>query len=271
MKTLIYQYWDGSPTTGNSAGSAAMKKYAETIGSDYIYEDNPKFITTLGKYSPHYGAFKPILTNMSDGYDYILFADTDVFPVEHLSENIFEQFYNYPKVEIGICEEWQQPEIRKKYPGPIDNINDEKWISWIQRKWASIKMPRTETGLPTVYNSGVVVYSALGIQRFKKSYLDFETYVRGILQSNLNDFYTGDQNYLNLMLQLGNFDYRVMDYKWNNSVHYTPGTSGTDRPVTDLRVNPNFVHVQLRGADHFSAEKLSRIVNFPVTEWNLNG
>lgn len=270
MKTLIYQYWDGEPTTGNTAGSKAMKEYAERIGSDYLYEDNPRYITNLGKYSPHYGAFKPILTRLSEGYDYVMFADTDVFPVEGLTENIFEQFYGDIRMEIGICEEWQQPMIRKQYPGPIDNASDEKWVSWIQRKWSDIKMPRTDDGLPRVYNSGVVVYSALGIKRFQKNHLNFETYAVSILRSGFNDFYSGDQNYLNLMLQLGNFDYKVMDYKWNSSVHFTPGTSGENRPVTDLRVNPNFVHIQLRGADHFSAEKLNRITNLPVSEWKLN-
>ena len=62
-----------------------------------------------------------------------------------------------------------------------------------------------------------------------------------------------------------------MDYKWNSSVHYTPGTSGDNRPVTDLRDNPNFVHIQLRGADNWNEDKIIRVTNLPVGDWKLNG
>ena len=106
MKTILYQYWDGNDTSGNRAGVSAMKKYADTIGSEYLYEHNPRFVTNLGQYYPHYGSFKPIYDEKFKDYDYILFADTDVFPIDGLKENIFEQFYE-TDFEIGICEEWQ--------------------------------------------------------------------------------------------------------------------------------------------------------------------
>ena len=268
MKTAIYQYWDGAPTTGNTSGSKAMKKYAYAIGADYIYEDNPRFITNLGQYSPHYGAFKPVFDDIFKQYDYVLFADTDVFPIDNLQINIFDQFLKEPDIEIGICEEWQQPEMRKRFPGDIDNRNDEKWVSLIENTW-NVKMPRTDNGLPRVFNSGVVVYSRQGFDKARKSFVDFHKYVNTILTNGIPSFYTGDQNYLHAMLQVCGFKWKIMDYKWNSSVHLMPGTSGSNRPVNDLRNDPYFVHIQLRGADHFDEETLYRITNKPLNEWNF--
>ena len=37
-----------------------MEEYALRIGSEYIYEQDPYWRTDLGRYSPHYGTFKPI-------------------------------------------------------------------------------------------------------------------------------------------------------------------------------------------------------------------
>ena len=35
------------------------------------------------------------------------------------------------------------------------------------------------------------------------------------------------------------------------------------------RNNANFVHVQLAGANKFEPDKMDRVVNQPVEEWNL--
>lgn len=78
MKTLIYQYYDGEVTSGHQAGIDAMKEYAERIGSEYLFELNPKWRTDLGRYSPHYGTFKPIYTDSFYEYDYVMYADTEI-------------------------------------------------------------------------------------------------------------------------------------------------------------------------------------------------
>ncbi len=268
MKTIIYQYWDGVLTPGNAAGVEAMKRYAKDINADYLFELNPRFVTNLGAYSPHYGAFKPVYDKRFEEYDYVLFADTDVIPVENLKENIFEQFFNDPEFEVGICEEWNQPEMRVKFPGMIDNTNDERWYALIDKIW-HVKLPRTDSGLPRVFNSGVVVYSKKGINKARERFVAFSEYVNIVRMAGLPDFYTCDQPYIFAMLEIGKFNWKVMDYKWNSSVHYAQGTSGDNRPVTDLRNNPNFVHIQLRGADHFDADTTYRIANLPVSEWNF--
>lgn len=268
MKTVIYQYWDGPTTSGNEAGRKAMKEYADRIGSDYIYEHEPKFVTNLGRYSPHYGSFKPIYTESFHEYDYVMFADTDVFPVEGLEENIFEQFYD-TDYEIGICEEWNAPDARVKHTiGGINNYNDEQWVKLIEDVF-NVKMPRNEKGLPRVYNSGVVVYSNYGLLKAKYKFTKFEQYVTMVQTKGLPSFYTCDQPYLHAMLEIGKFKWKTMDYKWNSSVHYKPGTKGPQRPVNDLRDNANLVHIQLGGADNLSESTLHRITNLPVDQWQI--
>ena len=270
MKNIIYQYWDGNVDAEVSAGRDAMKEYAERIGATYLFEDNPKFRTDLGKYSPHYGAFKPIYDDRFREYDYVLFADTDVFPTEGLKENIFEQFVG-TDIQIGICSEWKAPENRITYDvGGINHNTDERWVSLVEKTWP-VKMPRTKEGNPEVYNSGVVVYSRDGRERARKVFMDFKEYVTFISNNGFPDFYTCDQPYLHAMLQLGNFKWITMDYKWNNSVHFVPQTQWP-RPVNDYRGvtgASNFVHIQLSSTELSDKDCLWKIVNSPIHEWVL--
>lgn len=267
MKCIIYQFWDGPSRSGSGAGRAFMEEYAKRIGVDYLYESNPRFVTKLGPFSAHYGAFKPLFDERFDGYDFILFADTDIIPVRNLKENIFHYFASLNK-EVGLCEEWDQPEERKRVKGPIDSANDEKWAKVIRDEW-DIKAPRAENGLLKVFNSGVVAYSSKGRTKARKCFLPFEEYVSRIKASRLPAFYTCDQPYLHAMLSMGVLDWAVMDYRWNSSVHYKAGTKGESRPVADLRDNPHFVHVQLRGKHDMDSDTLERVANLPVSQWDL--
>ena len=54
--------------------------------------------------------------------------------------------------------------------------NDEKWNSSVKKKWG-ISLPRNEKGLLKVYNAGMVVFSNEGIQRAKKEWEPFQTYI----------------------------------------------------------------------------------------------
>ena len=108
MKNLIYQYWDGDLTPGCIAGTKSMKKYANRIGAKYLFEHSPRFVTNLGLYSPHYGSFKPVYDESFHVYDNVLFTDTDVFPVDDLEENVFDNF----TADVGSCTEPDQPYLR---------------------------------------------------------------------------------------------------------------------------------------------------------------
>ena len=266
MKTLIYQYWDGTERPGNTAGVELMKAYADRIGAKHVYEKDIKFRTNLGSYSSSYGMFKPILED--NDYDYIMYADCDVVPRDNCKENIFELLGDH---DIGICEEPNAPSARKKYTigGGINNKNDEAWVDLIERKW-NVTMPRTLDGLPKVYNSGMVLWSKAGMEKAREKLVDFAKYVNLINVFKLPPFYTCDQHYIHAMLEVCNFNWKVMPYKWNSSVHYDPGNKQQPRPVIDLRKdNCNFVHIQLNGADNFDKDKIHRIVNKPIEEWEL--
>lgn len=266
MKTLIYQYWDGDMTPGNAAGSILMKEYADRIGSEYIFEHNPRWQKNLGPYSPHYGAFKPIFDHKMSQYDYVLFADTDVIPVDDLNENIFEQFLD-TSYDIGICEEYKASTTRLHTKFHINNTNDEKWYKIVENTFSCV-VQRDSMNLPRVINSGVVLYSKNGMEKFRNKYIPFQTYVNLIAKHRLPSFYQCDQPYLQLMIDYGDLDYKMMDYRWNSSVHYKPDTSGDNRPVNDFRFGKaNFVHIQLRGADHFDLKRIKRIANQPINEW----
>lgn len=269
MKTLIYQCWDGSERPGNMAGIEAMKKYANKIGSDYKYEHNPKFRTDLGSYSPNYGKFKPIYEDEYLEYDYVAYIDCDVNPVDDLEESIFDQFID-TDYEVGICEEINAPLARKKYTigGGINNANDEKWVEIVEKKWP-VKMPRTKDGLPRVFNTGVIVYSNAGLRKAREKLFDFAKYVQLAQAFRLPAFYTCDQPYFHAMLEVCEFNWKIMPYAWNSSVHFDPGVKQHPRPVIDLRRNAKLVHIQINGADDWDANKIYRITNLPVKEWKL--
>jgi len=264
MKNLIYQYWDGEINEGAKFSSKLMKAYAKQIESDYIFELNPKFRTDLGKYSPHYGQFKIVYDSLFNKYDKILFADTDVFPVENLNKNIFDEFTS----DVGICTEPYQPKARLKMKGSINSKNDEKWAKAIEKKWKA-KMPRGEDGLLKVYNSGVVLYSQKGIEQMRKRFVDFKKYVNYIKSCDLPVFYTCDQPYLHAMLKVCELNYQEMENGWNSYIHYILDEN-QNKKINDTRnKNTKFVHIQLRGADNFSEDVLWRITNRSIAEWGI--
>jgi len=261
---LIYQYWDGDLLQGCQAGVDNMRAYAERIGAEYLFEHNPRFVTNLGGYSPHYGSFKPIYDESFHKYDNVLFADTDVFAVDGLTESIFEGFDS----DIGICTEPFQPKQRAKVPGPISRANDEKWAGFVLSRWGTA-VPRTEDGLVKVYNSGVVLYSNAGLLKAADRFIAFDEYVSAIRASGLPGFYTSDQSYLHLMLD--RTDWVEMDNDWNRFIHaYHTDASKTATAINDSRTETTkFVHIQLRSADHWDAATQDRITNLPQSEWGI--
>jgi len=239
-----------------------MRAYAERIGAEYLFEHNPRFVTRFGSRSHFYGTFKPIYDESFHEYDNVLYADTDVFAIDGLTESIFEGFDH----DIGICQEADQPELRLKTAGMITSAGDEKWAKLVDSKWG-VKVPRTESGLVKVYNAGVVLFSNAGLLRAKERFMPFDEYVNTIKSSGLHAFYTDDQPYLHLMLD--RMDWVEMDGGWNSYIHYAR-QGNKPRFMNDTRTeNTKFVHVQFAGADHHDADTHYRIVNLPQDEWGI--
>ena len=267
MKNLIYQYWDGNDTSGNQAGTKAMKGYADKIGADYLYEHNALWASSaIGKYKPYFGCFKPLFTEeIYEKYDNVMFADTDVFPKAALTENIFDTFNS----DLSIAQEPWQPANRAITTGQISGQNDEKWADRINSSWGPERpYPRDESGHLKVYNSGVVLWSNVGMRIARERFIPFNEYQK--VMQGLPAFYSCDQPYLHAMLQVCEFDWSELDTKWNTCVHYIGNANEVPRPVNMAgHHDANFVHIQLRAADHFSEEKLFKITNESFPKWSL--
>ena len=267
---LIYQYWDGDVRESCRAGVIAMQQYAERIGAEYIFEENPQFLKkhfgyNFGNYSPHYGAFKPIYDESFDKYDKILFVDTDVFPIEGLTQNIFDEFTG----EIGICTEPEQPRIRTITKGRITSKQDEKWADMVKRIWDT-DVPRTEDGLVEVFNTGMVLYSKQARVKAREEWVDPDLYVQLCKREGLDSFYNCDQPYLHAMMFVCDFDVQYMENGWNSYIHYARTVDREERYLCDWRnKSTKFVHVQFAGADNLDQRTHHRIVNLPQEKWNL--
>lgn len=268
---LIYSYWDGPVKESCLAGVSAMQEYADKIGVKYIFENNPNFLKgffgyNFGGYSAHYGAFKPIFDQSFDEYDKVLFVDTDVFPIDGLTTNIFDEFHG----EIGICDEPFQPKQRTITKGRITARQDELWAQLIKEQFGT-NVPRTEEGLVRVFNTGMVLYSKQSRVKAREEWCDFKSYVELIQKNRLDSFYTCDQPYLHAMMYACNFDVQEMNNGWNSYIHYTRDVNHEERYLCDWRnEETKFVHVQFAGADNLDAKSHWNIVNLPREDWGLN-
>ncbi len=266
MKNLIYQYWDGNLVPGVRASVENISKYAKRIGVDHLFEKNPRFVTNLGNYSPHYGSFKPIFDESFHRYDNVLFLDADIFAVDGLNENIFEGF----DADLGICTEPLQPELRKQGVGKITSRTDELWARTIHKKW-NVQMPRDDGGLLKVYNSGVVLYSNNGLLKAKRNFVPFKEYVDLINSTpGLSSFYTADQNYVHAMLEVAHMNWIELDNEWNHLVHWLRNSQTNAKELHNPRnKNTRLVHIQANGISNHDAKTHWRITNLPKDQWNI--
>jgi len=267
MKNLIYQYWDGELRPGCHAGIANMKAYAERIGAEYLFEHNPLFVTGFGRNSVFYGAYKPVYDESFHEYDNVLYADTDIFAVDGLTDSIFDGF----TADIGICTEPHQPKLRVNTGGHISSATDEEWTRFVEKKYG-VTVPRTEDGLVKVYNAGLSLWSNAGLLQARDKFIHWGEYISAIDSMGMrsaSNFYKSDQPWLHLMLLYAGIDWTELDNDWNRIIHYAKQGS-EPRFINDTRSDTSkFVHVQLQGADHLDADTHHRIVHLEQCEWGL--
>lgn len=268
MKNLIYQYWDGDIPLGAIVSRKLMESYADKIGVDYLFEHNPRWVTKYGKVSHFFGHFKLIYDKRFDQYENILYVDSDIYPVDGLSDNIFHDCDG----DIGICEETWQPQYRLKMKGHhISNIWDEKWFKAIHKKW-KVSLPRTDDGLPKVFNAGVILYTRSGINKLKQSLVSVDNYIAYMRNEGFRGFYISDQPYLHAMIFVCGLDICELSTDWNSLVHgyFTDGIKRKKKAVNDMRSpTTKFVHIQLSSADYFPECVLYNITNLPVKDWAI--
>ena len=266
MKNLIYQCWYGPMRPGVEVSKKNMKAYADSIGAEYRFDHD---IVQAGKICDcpiYYEWLNPLLDETFWEYDNVAIIDVDVFAVDGLSKNIFDDMEGY---EVGICEEPLQPKLRTEMVigGCICNANDERWLQVVKEKWGA-DLPRDEIGRPKVYNAGMVVFSKQGLKKARETWVPFQEYMNYIRSKGMARFYWLDQNYAHAMLEVCNMKWKELDRGWNSQIHYWG--QGNPRPVIDLRNdNTKFVHIQLRGADDYNEEQLYKITNLEYERWKL--
>ena len=270
-KNLIYQYWRGDPPPEAAASRKNISAWAERIGADYLFEDNPTFKNIPGgplsrpNYMNYYTAFRPVFDEEFDVYDNILFLDCDIVCVEGLDVNIFEQGYK----GIGIVNEPHKEEMHQTTDSHLNWREDERWAKMLKENWNK-DVIRNAKGQVGIYNTGVVLYDREARQNARENWLPFETYIQWCRRARLEWFYGIDQNYLiaNMIVS----EYTVMDPGWNCFIHFNGKKDITgQRPIWDGRAKvkePKLVHVMLRGVADKKGEKWhDMIVNKPKEKW----
>jgi len=265
MKNLIYQVWAGELRPGCKHSSKLMKAYADKIGADYRLDIDPNIASAVCDVPMYFEWLNPMLDDSFLEYDNVLVVDLDVFPTIDC-RNIFEETY----LDVGICTEPFQGKYRASTTigGHIGIANDEKWSKSVQKQY-KIDLPRDDDGYLKVYNAGMVLFSNKGLRKCREKFEPFQQYIDYMRTQKLGRFYTVDQNYFHVMM-CKHLDYTEMSNEWNCYIHYIRGPLGLTEPIHDGRgPDPQFVHIQLSGADFFNAGQLDLITNSAQEYWDL--
>lgn len=273
-KNCIYQYWVGDTIpNGTLYSSSKMKEYAEKIGADYIFDFNPNIASKMCDYPIYYEVFNPLIDKKRFGnYDQVLSLDSDIYPTDTISRNIFEE-YSFDDFDLGICEEEFQPEYRAKVVigGGISSKNDDTWDSVVKKFFGGPGAPRTKNGKVRVFNTGVLLFKENLLQTGVSYLISFQKYLNVMRQNKFgSSFYLCDQPYLHaMMFCLPHLRHKILSNDWNSFIH---GVREPDNSVWILDTKTQttqFVHIQLRGADNFSNEQLHKVTNLPKEKWDL--
>lgn len=257
MKNLIYQFWSGNMPYYAKVSSKKIKDYASYIGAEYLVNTDKSI--KGGNHTEYMNCFLPIHDEKFHDYDNVLFLDMDIFPVDNIEDNIFESENN----GIAMAKELGMPEIRYNSSGPISGKADETWAKIVESTY-NVTLPRDEKNRLEVYNSGVVLYTKEALIEAKKNFVPISSYQQKM--RGLNKFYSLDQNYLHAMLFTGVTGMTELNPKWNSQIYFNG--KGNPRPIKDNRTPATqLVHLQLRGRDSLTDEKIHDIVNEPVNKW----
>jgi hypothetical protein len=268
MTNLIYQVWSGEMRPGCLYSSQLVKEYAKKIGADYRLDISPNIASkTVSKDGAYWEWLNPILDDSFLQYDKVCVLDLDIFPVNNLDDNIFDQHVDC----FGVCTEPFQGKLRSTVTiaGCINQANDEKWAKISSRNWGG-DFPRDSDRYLKVYNAGMVMFTNEGLLLARDKFVPFQKYTDVMKREKLGRFYTVDQNYFHSMIVSSGL-YTELDNSWNCYIHYIRGPLSEIKHIHDGRTaDAKFVHIQLRGADYFTNEQLYSITNLEESKWNLN-
>jgi hypothetical protein len=265
MKNVIYQYWQGNLKSGVASSVKHMKRYTKRIGAELVFDHNRIVAGEQCSCKIYYEPGNPLLLEEFDDYDHVALVDIDVFPVDGLEENLFEEVKGK---HLGICTEPQQPRFREIFNvAGITNQNDMRWCQILKDKW-NIDYSYDSKGRPKVFNTGVTVFSKEGLAKAKSEWPSFEEYIQTMRAARLPVFYTYFQDYVSAMMHYKDYEFTEIHNGWNSYMHKLG--SSPNATVNDTRTEETkFVHIMFRTADDWPEDALLRIANKPQEEWNL--
>ncbi len=265
MRNMIYQYWKGPTKPGVEASVKLMKAYAERIGAEHRFDHNITIASNLCDVPIYYEPANPLVDKSFDDYDNVALIDIDVFPVDGLTDSLFDQIGD---ADAAICTEPKQPMFRQIYNvAGITNENDVEWANLLKKTWG-ITYSYDAKSRPLVYNTGVIVISKAGLQKMKTEWPKFQEYIDVTRRRGLPRFYTLFQDYFSAFIHKPGFNFKSLDNSWNCYMHKVgshPNANIGDNRTPDAKL----VHVMFRTADDWSEEVLWRVTNRPIAEWNL--
>ena len=251
MKCLIYQFWNGIMPTYAAMSSASMEQYAKKIGADYKLSLNEHFFkwykNPLTRNLEHYfNALRPVYDDQFEKYDFVLFADMDVF-VKSDEIDIFEE-QSTRDFQIAMAEEPEQIKERQVKSGLINGSNDQKYDMVINSRFKS-DPPRDPSGALRIYNSGVVLYRKP--KKLRNLMLNPDWYILNINLASLPRFYSLDQNFLGAVIGQRNIKFRELNQHWNQRVR---DNQNNDQLIKEAR----FLHLQVSAKNNFGKDELTK-------------
>lgn len=241
----IFRYWHGKVLPGTEAGTAAMRAYAHRIGADYIEHRHDPYMQRHGVEARWFDKLRPVFDPDFAHYDKVLVPDHDVFPVDGLSQSIFDE----PVGHFGMCEEPDQPEFRERFPSSLFSLAaDRRWSEFVLRWWGC-RVPLDDKGRPRTWNAGVILLTRAGMDRLRTIDPSPAKYVYAAKRTGLPAGYCTEQGYLNTIAFLPGVEFTQLSVEWNRMLHHLKDGSTYDRRTPETK----FVHVMFRAADHNDA------------------
>lgn len=234
MKNAIFQYMITNPKVderGDIKGHKrselykeiaeiskdSFERYAERIGADYHYSDQPVFIDKADSTALLFECLRVIYDPMFDQYDKVLFADTDIGV--NTEDNIFDACEGADV--YGVLES----DILTPNGGGYNSWDyKQSTLSDFTNKFLMHDIPIVPSMPPqkpsklTIMNTGVVVWEREARLFARENFLDWKEWFNAKPQYHMSVM--NDQPYLSGQFVKHDMEIGCLDQKWNDSPHY---------------------------------------------------
>lgn len=250
----IYSYWLSKPVLpGAEYGAQCMSAYAKQVGADFRFDRHDPYMNRHGVDARWFDKLRPVFDPTFEQYEKFLVVDSDVFPVDGITANIFDE----PVGDFGMVEEPDQPAFRERWPSSLfSRLADEKWELFVSALYRC-QIPQDAMKRPRTWNAGVILFSREGRATLRTIAPQPRDYVREAKRRGLPEGYATEQALCNTWAFLPGMNFTPLPLEWNRQIHALGDGSVYDRRTPETK----FVHVMLRAADHNDAAWHHRMVN----------